>query len=610
MIKRVDCDVLCIGAGGAGIVAAVTAAQAGAQVIIVSKGPYGCGNTRVSGGLVLRPNISPKDSVEALMRDMIVGGEFLGDQSLVESYCDRAHLAAELMEKFGLLFSRNHAGKPAPLPIPIGGHSLPRTLTTYSEGIPLGTALRASLAHTSAKILDETLTIKLLKSGSAVTGALCLRWLTGEILVIVAKQTILATGGLGWIFYPHTSNVRGVSGDGYALALDAGARLVDMEQQQFIPFALTHPESMIGIVCGEPAIAGPYGRLLDAHGGQALTHIRTRTRAEVAAAMSLAKEKGAAGEYGGLLLDLSPNLRKVVGAKMLEFLKQTFPSMIDAVRRAYGEEAANGRVPWDVFPTAHYQLGGVRVEADCRIRGLENVFAVGEVQGGLHGADRISSTSLAELFIFGSLAGEAAAKAAAEMETPACDFTSVDDGCSHSLKLPGKQGLLAPIRLIRKLQKTMWEMVGPLRDGGRLNAALSTITEISGQISDLRVSNRKECNPDLIEALELEKMVQVAEVVTRSALAREESRGGHFRLDYPKRDDGNWLKNIVVRIDEGSLRIETEDVTLSKFGLATKGGPNRLREHIQFAILSILPRSIQARVLDSRLNLGQYGGDV
>ncbi|MBI4830292.1 MAG: FAD-binding protein [Candidatus Lindowbacteria bacterium] len=604
MIERLNCDVLCIGAGGAGIVAAVTAAEGGADVIIVSKGAYGCGNTRISGGLVLRLGISPKDSAESLMRDMVVGGEFLSDQFLLESYCQRAHIAAELMEKFGLIFSRGHSGKPAPLPIPIGGHGLPRTLTTYSEGIPLGTALRGALARTRVRVMDETSTIRLLQAGKTVTGALCLRWLTGEMLAIIAKQTILATGGLGWIFYPHTSNMRGATGDGYALALEAGAELVDMEQQQFIPFALTHPDSMVGVICGEPAVAGPYGKLLDANGSEVLTHVRTRTRAEVAAAMSLAGEQGFATPYGGMLLDLSPNLRKTVGVKMLEFLKQTFPSMIDGVERAYGEEAASGRLPWDVFPTAHYQLGGVRVRPDCRVRGLENVFAIGEVQGGLHGANRISSTALAETFIFGSLAGNAATYAAAEMETPPYDSNGASESLSRSLEFLGKTGRIRPVDLIRKLQRTMWEKVGPVRDCERLDGAINTIVEISEQNAEVCVASRKDCNPEWLDALDLQKMLRVAEVVARSARARQESRGGHFRLDCPRRDDKNWLKNIVARMERGSLSVETSEVALSKFSLDTKGGPNHLRDRIQFMILAILPRHMQAKLLNSRLNLG------
>ncbi len=605
MVRRIECDVLCIGAGGAGIVAAVAAAEAGANALIISKGPYGCGNTRIAAGLVLRPNISPKDSPDALMRDIIVGGGFLNDQTLVEKYCERAHLATELMERFGIIFARKPSGELAPLPAPLGGHSLPRTQPGYSEAIPIGTALRAAAARAGVDVLDETLAVKLLRNGRAVEGALCLRWLTGEMVAIAAKQTILAAGGLGWIFYPHTSNSRALTGDGYALALEAGAELTDMEHQQFIPFALTHPASMIGIVCGEPAIAGPYGKLLDAKGKEVLPRIRTMTRARVAAAMSLAKERGRATEHGGMLLDLSPNFRGIIGAKMFEFLKRTLPSMTEVVRRAYGEEAARGQVPWDVFPTGHYQLGGVRVDTDCRVQGVDNLFAVGEAQGGLYGANRIGSTSLAELFIFGSLAGKAAAEAAANRKQPAADFDTAEQSRSHAEGLLGRSGAHRPIELVRRLQRAMWKNVGPIRDAARLDRALEEISEIVTQRDDVSVSSRRDCNPEWSDALELEKMLIVAEVVARSAKAREESRGGHVRLDHPKRDDKRWLQNVIVRMDGDALSVRAEPVALSKFGLGTKGGPNPNRERLQFFILSRLPRKTQAKILDSRLNLGE-----
>jgi succinate dehydrogenase/fumarate reductase flavoprotein subunit len=605
MMNHIECDVLCIGAGGAGLVAGITAARAGANVVVISKGPYGCGNTRIAAGLVLRPNISPKDSPDALMRDMLVGGDFLNHQPLVEKFCERAHLAAELMERFGLIFSRGPAGQLVPLPIPLGGHSLPRTLSGYSEGVPIGTALRGATAASGIHILDETMALRLFKTGNSVTGALCLNKLSGEIIPVIAKQTILATGGLGWLFYPHTSNTHSMTGDGFALALEVGAELIDMEQQQFIPFALTYPDSMVGIICGEPAIAGPYGRLVDAKGNNLLKNIRTRTRAEASAAIALAEERGAATVHGGALLDLSQNLDKVLGKKMFEFLKRTFPAMIEGVKRAYGDDAAAGKIPWDVFPTAHYQMGGVRVDTDCRVRGLKNMFAIGEVQGGLHGANRIGSTSLAELFVFGSLAGECAAEAAKTMTLPVCDSAAIDQARARAEELPGKPGKHNPLELQRELQSVLWEKVGPLRDASRLEAAIDRIAELSDMRISMSIPPHRDFNVEWIAALELEQMLIVAEAIARSAIARTESRGGHFRLDHPERDDKNWLKNVVVRQENKTLSAEPKDVSLSKFGLNAKGGPNPVRDRIQFIFLNLLPEKLQAKILNARLNLGE-----
>jgi succinate dehydrogenase/fumarate reductase flavoprotein subunit len=606
-MPALECDVLCIGAGGAGLVAAVTSARAGVQTIALSKMPYGCGNTRIAGGLVLRPNISPKDSLDALMRDIIVGGEFLNDQTLVREYCEHAHLAAEVMEQFGLIFARNTSGEPAPLPTAMGGHSLPRTLAGYAEGIPIGTVLRSAAARAGVEVLDETLALSLMKEGDSVTGAICLRWATGKIFSISAKQTILATGGLCWMFYPHTSNSRTVSGDGFTLALDAGAELVDMEQQQFIPFALTHPDSSVGIVCGEPAIAGPYGKLLDKNGREIISGVRTKTRAEIAAAMALAKENGNATEYGGLLLDLSPNLKRAVGEKMFQFIKRTFPSMTDAVRNAYGEEAARGEVAWDVYPTAHYQLGGVRVDAQCKARGVKNLYAVGEVLGGLYGANRIGSTSLADLFVFGLLVGKRAAEAAQAMDQPRTDDRQAQTIGAGAEGMRGRKGSIRPVELMRNLQKTMWEKVGPIRSEQGLKTALVDIENIHGRLQDIQVAERTDYNSEWLDTLELEKMLPAAQAVTLSALARTESRGGHVRTDFPQRNDRDWLKNIIIKKTGENLSVRTEDIRLEPYGLSTKGGPNPIRERIQFIILGLMPRKVQEKILNARLNLGEKG---
>jgi succinate dehydrogenase/fumarate reductase flavoprotein subunit len=319
--------------------------------------------------------------------------------------------------------------------------------------------------------------------------------------------------------------------------------------------------------------------------------------------MALAKEHGDATEHGGLLLDLTPNFKKIIGAQMFEFLKRTFPSMIDAVKHAYGEQAARGQVPWDVFPTAHYQLGGVRVDSNCKARGLNNLFAVGEVQGGLYGANRIASTSLADIFIFGSLAGESAAEAAHQTTQPELDLNQVRDAQSAIEQMRGKAGSYRPVQLMRRLQRTMWEDAGPVRDERRLLSAIEGIGKLREQLSDINVGDRKDCNSEWLDAIELEKMLLTGESVVRSALERKESRGGQVRTDFPKRDDENWLKHVVVKKTGSGLEVRMEDVDLKKYGPGAKGGPHPTRERIQFIILGLLPRKMQERILDARLNL-------
>jgi succinate dehydrogenase/fumarate reductase flavoprotein subunit len=250
-------------------------------------------------------------------------------------------------------------------------------------------------------------------------------------------------------------------------------------------------------------------------------------------------------------------------------------------------------------------MGGVRVDTECRVLNLENLFVVGEAQGGLHGANRIGSTSLAELFIFGGLAGKRAAEAARDMSVSSVDASEIEQASVAAESLPGRAGKHRPIEIKRRLQSAMWENVGPARDAQRLKSALQTISELAELQDDTGVLDRKECNPEWLDALELRQMLVVAEAIVRSAEAREESRGAHARIDYPERNDTEWLKNVIIGMEDGRLSIRTEDVALTRFGLDAKGGPNALRDRIQFIVLSLLPKKTQAKILDARLNLGE-----
>ncbi|MBC7104690.1 MAG: FAD-binding protein, partial [Firmicutes bacterium] len=218
---------------------------------------------------------------------------------------------------------------------------------------------------------------------------------------------VLATGGAGWLYYPHTDCLRGATGDGMALAYAAGAELVDMEMVQFIPFAIVHPPSFCGILIGEPSVAGPHGVLLDGQGRLLLENVRRQTRAAVTRVMAEALAAGRGTERGALLLDMSGNLKSREGREHLAYLKRR--GRLEAVRRAYGDKAYKGEEPWEVLPSAHYFIGGLRVDP-WGATNLPGLYAAGQAAGGVHGANRLGSVSLAELFVFGRRAGLAAAR--------------------------------------------------------------------------------------------------------------------------------------------------------------------------------------------------------
>jgi succinate dehydrogenase/fumarate reductase flavoprotein subunit len=546
-------DVLVIGSGGAGVAAAVEAARAGASVIIVSKEPIGYGDTRISLGVMsTSPDASIGDTEEEFAKDMIRGGERLNDPRLVRALVEDALDATVTFEGFGHIFSRDDEGKLKRLGVPPGGHRASRAIASPAVGISMGHTMRSAAARANITVLEETICSELLVRDGEAVGAAALRTASGEPVAILAKSTVIAAGGAGALYYPHTDCMPSVTGDSYGLALGAGAELVDMEQVQFLPFAITHPPSMLGAPCGEPAMAGPFGRLLNADGEILLENIMPMTRAQVARVMMEQLRQGGATEHGGLLLDLRPNVESPDGEFFVAMVKKLGGPFLDIIRRAYGEKAANLEEPWDVLPTVHYFMGGVKTDEWCRTR-VNALYACGQAQGGVMGGNRLGSTSLTEIFVFGKRAGRMAAQEAGGR-------TFADEGTTRGPlqrleSLFDARGAHRPIRLKRALQKFMWEKVGPLRDGGGLREALGEIKDIGVQAQDLHILNVRRCNAEVADAIELPHMLASAEAIMRSALERTESRGAHVRSDFPERNDERPVENMVVRMRDGGCEV-------------------------------------------------------
>jgi len=561
-----DCDLLCIGGGGAGVTASVTASRKGAKVIIASKEPVGYGNTRIIGGVMAYGDLDGDKKGEDFFRDMVVGGDFLNNQEFCRMLAENAPEATFILEGFGGVLGRDGEGKISEKAlVQLGGHTSPRTLLVPSTGPGIGQALRYAIFRENIEILERTLITDLIHEGNRVFGAVGYELSSGEIIVIRAKKTVLATGGAGWIYYPRTDVTRAVTGDGFTLALNSGAELIDMEQVQFIPFSLTHPPGLVGIVVGEPFTAGPEGILMNAQGKDILPGANLKTRAEVANAIILEVEKGNGTEHGGCLLDLKNN-KNHPGGKILyeQFTTGLFKNITDIVRYAYGPKAASWDEPWDVYPTAHYFMGGVVIDVWGRVKGVENLFACGEVCGGIHGGNRLGSVSLMELFILGKRVGECAS---AEMneEIHKVDQDSLNYYRDKLRRMFGSQGKHRPVEVKRELQKIMWDYVGPARTENKLKKGIELLSSIREKADDLHISNAKIYNTEFIDAIELGFMIPVSISVAESALRREESRGSHVRLDYPQRDDENWLKNIIIRMNnENELEVTSRPVRLTE----------------------------------------------
>jgi len=542
-------DVLVIGSGGAGVMAAVEAAKAGASVLIVSKEPIGYGDTRISLGIMsTSADEGSGDSADDFAEDMMRGGEYLNDPALVRALVDDAMDATVTFEGFGHIFSRNKEGVLQRMAFPPGGHRASRAISSPGVGVSIGHTMRAAVARANIEVLEETICSEPLMRDGEVVGAMALRIASGEPVALVAKSTIIAAGGAGSLYYPHTDCMPAVVGDGYGLALDAGAELVDMEQVQYLPFAITHPPAMLGAPCGEPAFAGPLGRLLNGKGDVVLENIMPMTRAQVSRVIVEEIRRGGATEHGGLLLDLTPNVNSEAGETFMALVKKFGGPFLEITRRAYGAKAANLEEPWDVLPTTHYNMGGIKTDEWCRA-GTDALYACGQAQGGVMGGNRLGSTSLTEIFVFGKRAGATGAR---EAEGRSHADESVARGPAEKLRsIPGSKGTSRPIHLKRELQKLMWENVGPLRDENGLKAALAGIEDIKERSRDLSVSDAKSCNMEIVDAIELSHMLATAEAIALSALGRVESRGAHVREDFPDRDDESPVVNMVVERKNG-----------------------------------------------------------
>jgi succinate dehydrogenase/fumarate reductase flavoprotein subunit len=551
-------DVVCLGAGGAGVTAAITAAAAGARVLLLSKEPVGYGNTRISLGVVASCGILPHDNPEVFYEDLMLGGEHLNNPKLARVMAEEAALAPAVAERQGSLFERDaEGGISRGVARRAGGHRYHRSVKTPGKGIAIGQALRAAAARAELDVQEETISVKLLRHGGRIAGLVGWDLAAGEPVVVRAPAVIVATGGLGWIYYPHTDCTRSATGDGYAVAYEAGAELIDMEQVQFLPFACTHPASMVGIFLGEPSFAGPHGRLLDGRGRELLDGLQTMTRAQVSRVIGLELQEGNGTSHGGLLLDLRPNLETPEGRAAWQTAKDA--GLLDIARRAYGPKAYAWEEPWDVAPTVHFHMGGLRIDEQGATT-VPGLYAAGEAAGGVHGACRLGSVALAELFVFGRRAGVAAAAFARSGDRPPLPAEEAADIAARMEALLGASGDHRPVTLARRLQRLMWDRVGVVREEMSMAAAVAELGRLADEACSLRVGPQRRQNLELQEALELPLMLRTAEIVARSALCRRETRGAHIRADHPERNDGEWLANVVVRRGHGGPSLAVEPI--------------------------------------------------
>lgn len=547
-------DVLVLGAGGAGCTAAITAARQGATVALVSKEAIGGGNTRMSGAEMATSGVQEGDSAEVLKQDMIRGGEYLNAVDLVDTMAKNASSAIRFVESLGHFFSRDEDGRlSGKVAKRFGGHSYHRSFFAPGSGMSLARALRNGVANTEGiAVFEDALLISLFREEDEIKGALVLNLKTSDCQVLEAGATVLATGGCGWLYYPQTTNNRSATGDGIGVAFEAGEEMVDMEMIQFFPFAVNHPPHLAGSILDEPILAGPKGKLINGLGQVVADRdINRMTRAQVTALMAKEITAGRVTKWGGLQLDLSQNLDvpEMLEYKRMNDERKTF----EKVREAYGEAAFHWKEPWDVSPSAHYMLGGVKIAPDGR-SGLNRLYAVGEVAGGMMGANRLGTTSISDIFVMGRVAGRNAARSSKETQIHPIRTSLIKRQVEEVESLFGKRGKNRPVKLKREIQRIMRENVGIVRDEKRLDHALSEVDRIGEELeTNTSISDVRRYNSEVVDAFELRNMLNCARLIATGARMREESRGAHLRLDYPEKDDDKWLKNITLRKNGGNV---------------------------------------------------------
>jgi len=552
-MPQLSTDVLIVGAGGAGMYAAIAAADRGASVLLVDKGQVGRGGATIMAQMTVAAALGAQepDSPALHLEDTLKAGRGLCNEDLAWLVCHDGPQRIAEMEQWGTRWARE-SGRIKQEMAP--GHSVKRCC--YVDFLNTGPAVAATLRRKvgeSANIrrISNLAVLEILVRGGRAVGAVALDLADGNWLTIQARAVILAAGGLTKL-YARNSASANMGGEAYALALSAGAELVDMEFVQFFPIGHLAPR-LVGMdpilwdpfryKLGGKLLNGRFEEFIDRYGSTDFGSYNA-TRDVAAYAILKEVEAGRGTPHGGAYLDFRhiPEIR----------LRAAFGPVIDRLV-ANGIDLTQRAV--EVGPMAHYHMGGIRVDTNMQTR-IEGLYAAGEAVGGSNGANRLSGNAITEAFVFGARAGTAAAEKAKQAAQNWEDRTArACIGRLEEFRRTSDGDGVAPIALQTELQELMWEKAGPFRTGDKLAAALARIKEIQKkELPQLRVSGESRFNLDVQDAFELRAMLMAAEAVVRSALARTESRGAHQREDFSIADS-RFLKNQAVELKDGNVSL-------------------------------------------------------
>lgn len=538
-------DVLVIGTGVAGLRAAIEARRMGVDVLVVTKSrATASASIMAEGGVnAALGNVDRDDSWELHFRDTVVGGAFLNEQDLVEVLAKEIVDRVYELEEWGAAFSRLDNGLIAQRPF--GKQSRRRTCFAADRtGHEIVTTLLSVARSLGIEILEYVYVSKLLTNGTRIAGAVAWDIRSWNPMLIRSRAIVLATGGAAQVYEITTTPVE-ATGDGMALALDAGAELMDMEMVQFHPTGLAWPEPVRGILITE-AVRGEGAYLINALGERFMARYAPKEmelagRDVIARAIWREVREGRGTPHGGVYLDA----RHIPCDRIRERLESTYKLLL-----RLGIDMC--REPIEVTPTAHYTMGGVAIDIHGRTS-VSGLFAAGEVSAGVHGANRLGGNSLAEGLVFGRRAGAVAAEYARSHGYGSIDRSVVDRELERVYGYARERSEGVRQHVVRKeLKEVMWRYVGVVRNGDGLEQALRRIEEMKAKyLPKLVVDLGRNYPLEMVRTLELVNMLRISELIVRAALIRKESRGAHYREDYPRRDDERWLQHIVFKLENG-----------------------------------------------------------
>ena len=582
-------DVLVIGAGGAGLRAAIEASAAGVKVGLICKSLLGKAHTVMAeGGMAAAMgNVDDRDNWKVHFADTMRGGQYVNNWRMAELHAKEAPARVQELEAWGAVFDRTKEGKISQRNF--GGHRYPRLAHVGDRtGLELIRTLQDHGIHHGITVHMEYTIVSLLKDGDRVTGAFGYDRERGRFRVFKAKAVVVCTGGLGRA-YAVTSNSWEGTGDGVSLAYHAGAELLDMEFIQFHPTGMIWPPSVKGILVTE-SVRGEGGVLRNKDGkrfmyddvpenykGQTSTDPEEGwrytqndknakrppellTRDHVARCINREVKAGRGSPHGGVFLDISWIKEKIPNAA--EHIKRKLPSMYHQFMQLANLDIT--KEPMEVGPTTHYAMGGIRVNGDTQATNVPGLFAAGECAAGLHGANRLGGNSLSDLIVFGKRAGEYAAKYANENAAGKVNDAQVEAAYKEAVEpfeRPAGGGTEGPYQVQYDLQNMMQANVGIVRLQNEMESALDGIQKLKARAAKVAVQGHLEYNPGWHTAIDLKHLLTISEAITLCAMDRKESRGGHFREDFPDKDPAAAkYNNVVAKAADGSMKLRREAI--------------------------------------------------